>query len=88
MLLKTQNKQQYLHAKVNMNKIFYVKKFLVQYFSIRMAKYYSATIRNYAYDSEMLAAAELYIWEFAAKVWRTEVGHSERYEFLIYRVRS
>ena len=35
----------------------------------------------------MLAAAEPYFWEFAVKVWRTEVAHSERYEFLIYRVR-
>ena len=36
----------------------------------------------------MLAAAEPYFWEFAVKVWRTEVAHSERYEILIYRVRS
>ena len=36
----------------------------------------------------MLAAAEPYFWEFAVKVWRTEVAHSERYEFLIYHVWS
>ena len=40
------------------------------------------------YDSEMLAAAEPYCWEFAVEVWRTEVAQSDRYEFLIYRVRS
>ena len=41
-----------------------------------------------AYDSEMLAAALPYCWEFAVKVWQTVVAHSERYKFLIYRVRS
>ena len=36
----------------------------------------------------MLAAAEPCFWEFAVEVWRTKVARSERYEFLIYRVRS
>ena len=36
----------------------------------------------------MLAAAEPYFREFAVEVWRTEVAHSKRYEFLIYCVRS
>ena len=48
----------------------------------------SQQLRNYAYDSEMLAAAEPYFWEFAVEVWWTEVARSERYEFLIYCVRS
>ena len=60
-----------------------VKKFLVQYFLIRLAKIFNTSqqqLRNYAYDSEMLF--EPYLWEFAVKVWQTAVAHSERYEFL------
>ena len=35
----------------------------------------SQQLRNCAYyDSEMLAAAEPYFWDFAVKVWRTEVA--------------
>ena len=40
------------------------------------------------YDSEILAAAEPYLREFAVEVWQTEVAHSERYEILIYQIRS
>ena len=48
----------------------------------------SQQLRNHAYYSEMLAAAEPCFREFAVEVWRTETAHSERYEFLIHRVRS
>ena len=56
---------------MNINKI-YVKKFLVQYFSIRLAKYQQ--LRNYAYDSEMLVAAEPYFQEFAVEVLKLLIG--------------
>ena len=32
-------------------------------------------LRNYAHDSEMLAEAEPYFWEFAVEVWRIEAAY-------------